>query len=190
MNFFVQANAALMADLPIAYIGSAYLDEEQALALGKKLAEDHPAVSMLDISAMIGRIRQIMDKGVLAVESVFLFTLLAAVLVLMSAVQITRNQRATEIAVMRSLGAGSNTVLGSVVVEFGLLGALSGVVSAFLAGAAGQVLATRLFELDTHWNPLLWLFGAGGGTVILILFGLLVMRKLLLTPPVEVLRSA
>lgn len=190
VNFFVQANAALMADLPIAYIGSAYLDEEQAAALGKKLAADHPAVSMLDISAMIGRIRQIMDKGVLAVESVFLFTLLAAVLVLMSAVQITRNQRATEIAVMRSLGAGSNTVLGSVVVEFGLLGALSGVVSAFLAGAAGQVLATRLFELDTHWNPLLWLFGAGGGTVILILFGLLVMRKLLLTPPVEVLRSA
>jgi putative ABC transport system permease protein len=189
VNFFVQASAALMAGLPVAYIGSAYLNESQAAALGRKLAEDFPAVSLLDIRAMIERIRQIMDKGVLAVESVFLFTLLAAVLVVMSAVQITRSERATEIAVMRSLGAGSGTVLGSVVVEFGLLGALSGLMSAFLAGAAGQVLASRLFELETHWNPWLWLLGIGGGMLILIPFGLLVMRKLLLTPPVQVLRS-
>jgi putative ABC transport system permease protein len=190
VNFFVQANAALMSGLPIAYISSLHLDEGQAIALGRRLAADHPAVSMLDINAMIERIRRIMDKGVLAVESVFLFTLLAALLVVMSAVQITRRERATEIAVMRSLGAASDTVLGSVVVEFGLLGALSGFISASLAGMAGQVLATRLFELEAHWNPLLWVFGMGGGVVVLILFGLLVMRRLLTTPPVQVLRSA
>ena len=190
VNFFVQGNAALMTGLPVAYISSVYLDDAQAIALGRLLSSDYPAVSMLDISAMIQRIRNIMDKGVLAVESVFLFTLLAALLVLMSAVQITRQERATEIAVMRSLGASSTTILASVMVEFGLLGALSGFISATLASFSGNLLASQLFELETRINPVLWIFGIGGGVFVLIVFGIWVMRSLLNTPPVQVLRTS
>ncbi len=55
-------------------------------------------------------------------QSVFLFTLLAGVVVLLAAVQATRDERRYESAMLRTLGATRRTVLAGVLLEFALLG--------------------------------------------------------------------
>ncbi|WP_456412227.1 ABC transporter permease [Thiolapillus sp.] len=189
VNFFIQGNAALMADLPVAYISSLYLDENNTPRVVRKLEADHPSVSLLDIRPMLARVRQVMDQGAKAVESVFLFTLLAAVLVTLSAVQISREERAAGIAILRTLGGSRRLVTLAMLTEFGLLGLFSGFLGATLAAVTEQLIAGLLFDLDAGWNAMLWLTGMAGGLLGLVLIGFLVTRSLLRTPPVQVLRS-
>lgn len=189
VNFFVQGNASLKSGLPTAYITSLYLDENSRAALVRKLASDYPAASLLDVRPMIDRIRQVMDKGAMAVESVFLFTLLAAVLVTLSAVQISRAERAREIAILRSLGASRQLVMSNMLIEFGLIGLISGGLGALLANITGQIIAHRLFDLASGFNMVLWITGLAGGALGMIVVGYFAMRSLLNTSPMHVLQS-
>lgn len=189
VNFFIQGNSALMAELPVAYITSLHLDDNNRPLVARKLAEGYPAVSLLDVRPMLERIREVMDKGALAVESVFLFTLLAAILVTLSAVQITREERAREIAILRTLGSSRRLVLSSVLIEFGVLGLLAGGLGTLLATVAGQLVADRLFELEMEFNFVVFLAGIAGGVLGMVLVGYFATRALLDTSPLRVLHS-
>jgi putative ABC transport system permease protein len=67
------------------------------------------------------------------VQGVFLSTLLAGVVVLLAAVQATRDERRYESAMLRTLGASRRTVLVGVLVEFAAVGVMAGVVAAAAA---------------------------------------------------------
>lgn len=190
VNFFIQGNSALMVDLPVAYISSLYLNDSNTSLVVRKLAADYPAVSLLDIRSMLRRVKEVMDRGAMAVESVFLFTLLAAALVTLSAVQISRRERAAEIAILRTLGGSRRLLITAMLTEFGLLGLFSGFLGATLAAVTEYVIAGRLFGLEASLNIQLWMIGMAGGLAGLILIGFLVMRSLLNTPPIHVLRSS
>ena len=89
-----------------------------------------------------------MDRAALAVQYVFLFTLAAGIMVLLAAIQATRDERMFESAVLRTLGARRSVVLQGVAAEFTALGLLAGTLAACGAAAIGYVIATQLFELD------------------------------------------
>jgi len=129
-----------------------------------------------------------MDRSALAVEYVFLFTLAACVLVMYAAIQTNQQERRREIALLRALGASRTLILSSLVLEFGTVGIVAGVLAAAVSSIAGYLLATQIFELPYHVNPWLWLYGiAGGGTGIAIA-GLLGTHRLLNQSPLLVLR--
>lgn len=186
VNFFVVGTPALLADLPVAYISSLYLDPQRGDLL-RDLSAAYPAVSVIDLGPLLAQVRRIMDQGALAIEGVFLFTLLAAALISVAAIQVSRDQRAQEIAVLRTLGAGRRTIGVAVLTEFGVLGLLAGTIAAALAGLTGSLLAERLFDLVVAPNPLVWLAGMLGGTLLVATVGWLATRRLLATPPLRVL---
>lgn len=188
VNFFVQGSEKMMMDLPVAYLNSIYLNKDPAGVI-KKLAAEYPAVSILDLRPLLKQIRDIMDKGALAIEAVFLFTLLAAVLVTLGAVLISKEERAQEIAVLRTLGASRKQVLLGVLAEFGLMGLISGLVAASLASITGYLVAIRLFGLAPVFNPLLWMAGLGIGIVTLLVVGYFSTRSLLNKPPLSVINT-
>ncbi len=189
VNFFVQGSEQMMVDLPVAYLNSIYLDEDPAGVM-KKLATDYPAVSILDLRPLLKQIRDIMDKGSLAIETVFMFTLLAAVLVTLGAVLISREERAQEIAILKTLGANHRQVMLGILAEFGLLGLLSGLIAASLSSITGYLVAVELFGLKPVFNPLTWLLGTSMGVCILLVVGYLSTRRLLRQPPLAVLNSS
>ena len=119
----------------------------------------------------------------------FAFTLLAGVMVLLAAVQVTRDERRFESAVLRALGADRRTILKGVAAEFIALGALAGTLAALGATAAGLVLARRVFDLQYSASPLLWPVGLLAGAVLVGLTGTLAARRAVNAPPVTVLRD-
>lgn len=189
VNFFVQGNEAMMQGLPVAYLNSIYLDGNNSAMVIRKLASEYPSVSVLDLRPLLRQIRNIMDKGALAIEAVFLFTLMAAVLVTLGAVLISREERAQEIAVLRTLGARRRQVMLGVLAEFGLLGLVAGLVSASLASLTGYLVALRLFDLTPVFNPWLWISGVVIGMGTLLIVGYLATRSLLKKPPLTVINA-
>ena len=101
-----------------------------------------------------------LDKAVLAVQSVFIFTLFAGLTVLLAAVQSSRDERRFESAMLRTLGASRNGLQG-VLAEFTVLGLLSGR-SPPQARRSRAFVATRVlvpYGFDP-WLPLLALAAA------------------------------
>ncbi len=188
VNFFVVGTPALARDLPLAYLSSLYLeDDSEAVTL--ELAEAFPAVSVLDIRPILSQVREIMARGALAVEMVFVFTLVAAALVTFAAAQVSRDERAREVAVMRTLGASRRRLAGAVLAEFGLLGLIGGLLAAGLASVSGYLIAVELFDLAGRHSLATWWLGIGGGTLVVAAVGWLATRRLLAVPPMQVFNS-
>ncbi len=189
VNFFVVAPPGLLADMPTTYITSFRLD-----AAGDGLLADavrrFPSVTVLDVRALMDQVRSIMDRATLAVEYVFLFTLLAGVTVLFAAIQSTRDVRRHETALLRTLGASRRQVLAGLLSEFLVMGLLAGLLAAAGATLVGYVLARQIFDLPFVLNPWLWIAGVGGGALGVGLAGWLGARGVLRHPPLLTLRKA
>jgi len=189
VNFFVVGTPGLMAEQPATYITSFYLPAEKRSVLNRLIAS-YPGITALDVSALMQQVRGIMDRGVMAVESVFLFTLAAGVIVLYAGIQASRELRTQEAAILRTLGLSRRRLLLALILEFALLGGLAGLISAGLASAISYSLATAIFELPWHPDPWMWGLAVLGGALGVGLAGVAASWRLLNTPPIAVLRRA
>jgi len=170
------------------FMTSVYLTQAQRPALAD-IVRQFPSVSVFDVDAILQQIRAIMDRATLAVQYVFLFTLAAGVVVLLAAVQSTRDERRYESAMLRTLGASRGTVLQGVAAEFAALGFMAGTLAAFGATTAGWLLAHRLFSLQFEFDPWVWVLGLVGGTILVGSSGTLATRSVIDTPPIVTLRD-
>jgi len=187
-NFFLVFPPGLLDGAAGTYMTSVFLTAAQRPALAD-LVRRFPTISVFDVDAILKQIRDIMDRASLAVQYVFLFTLAAGVVVLLAAVQSTRDERRYESAILRTLGASRTTVLQGVAAEFSALGFLSGTLAAFGATGVGWALARWLFSLQFTLDPWVWVVGLVCGTVLVGLSGALATRRVINTPPVHTLRD-
>jgi putative ABC transport system permease protein len=187
-NFFLVFPPGLLDGAAGTYMTSLYLTAAERPALAD-LVRQFPTVSVFDVDAILKQIRDIMDRASLAVQYVFLFTLVAGIVVLLAAVQSTRDERRYESAMLRTLGASRATVLQGVAAEFSALGFLSGTLAAVGATGIGWILAKRLFSLEYSLDPWLWVVGLVCGTILVGLSGTLATRSVVNTPPIVSLRD-
>jgi len=187
-NFFLVFPPKLLDGAAGTYMTSIFLTQKQRPAL-VGLVRQFPTVSVFDVDAILKQIRDIMDRASLAVQYVFLFTLAAGVVVLLAAVQSTRDERRYESAMLRTLGASRGTVLQGVAAEFSALGFLSGTLAAFGATGVGWILARRLFSLQFEIDPWVWVLGLVCGTILVGVSGTLATRRVVNTPPIVTLRD-
>jgi putative ABC transport system permease protein len=174
---------------PATYISSLFVDPgDRGVVLD--LMREFPSVTAIDLDAVLGQVRDVMDKAALAVQAVFVFTLLAGLMVLWAAVQATRDERRYESAMLRTFGASKKRVLGGVAVEFLAIGLLAGVLAAAGATLAGYLLAENLFQLDYRFSLTLWIAGPLLGALLVGLSGMAATWRVVTHAPVNVLRAA
>jgi putative ABC transport system permease protein len=188
VNFFVLAPPGLLEKYPTTFISSFHLRAEQS-AIMDRLVQAYPNLLVIDVSAILGQVRQVIDDVVKAVEFVFLFSLVAGLLVLLAAVSATRDERIYDAAVLRTLGASLSQVRWAQWVEFSLIGACSGLVAALAASAIGFFLATRVFEFPYAIDFRVWPIGLLAGTLGVGGAGLLATWRLAGAPPLAVFRN-
>ncbi|ABI57747.1 ABC transporter permease [Alkalilimnicola ehrlichii MLHE-1] len=188
VNFFVIGNPGLLAGAPTTYITSFHLPQGEARVIAD-LVRQFPSVTPVDLGVILEAARDIIRQGSRVVELMATLTLVAGVLVLLAALQITGDQRRFETALMRSLGASRAHIRRMARGEFLLLGALSGGLAGLAAGVAGWGAAGPLFDLDYRFNPWLPMLGAAGGAVLVWVAGALATRAHYRQSPMALLRD-
>jgi len=186
-NFFVIASTDLLDQLPTNYITSIRVDDSDKTFI-TELVQQFPSITPLDVRSILEQVRRVMDQASSAVEYVFLFTLLAGIVVLMAAIQTQRTERRQEIAILKTLGASKKKIQTAVISEFLIMGAAAGLLGSLLAVITGWVLASRVFQLDYSVNILSMLPAIIVGSLLLCIVGLLIIRKLLDTSPIRLLQ--
>jgi putative ABC transport system permease protein len=187
-NFFIVFAPGILENVTGTYMTSVHFDGGRARSLAS-LARQYPSVSIFDIEDLLQRVRSVFDKAVLAVQSVFFFTLFAGLTVMMAAVQASRDERRYESAMLRTLGASRSTVLQGVLAEFTTLGLLSGLLAAFGASIGGYFVATRVLEMKYGLDERVWIVGTIGGALLVAFSGWLATRSVINHPPVTTLRA-
>lgn len=186
-NFYMIFQPGTLQGLPTTYLTSFYLapgHDQQVVALSRAF----PAVTILQVDALLGQLRSILAQVTLAVEYVLLFVLAAGMAVLFAGLQATLDERIRQGALLRALGAARPLLVKARRIEFGLLGALSGVLAAL--GCELVTWALYRYAFDLHWAPHPWLLMLPvAGAMLVGGAGVLGTRRALNASPLAVLRE-
>jgi putative ABC transport system permease protein len=187
-NFFVVFSPGVLDAVAGTFLTSAYFHPTDPHVMAQ-LARRFPSVSIFNVDDLLAQVRGIIDKAILAVQSVFAFTLFAGLVVLLAAVQSSREERRFESAMLRTLGASGATVWQGVMAEFVALGLLAGGLAVAGAALAGAFVATRVLQVPYAFDPWLPVIGIGGGALLVCISGWLATRSVVSQPPMLTLRG-
>ncbi|WP_444757816.1 ABC transporter permease [Pseudomonas sp. A014] len=186
-NFYMIFQPGTLQGLPATYLTSFYLapgHDTDVVALSRAF----PAVTILQVDALLGQLRSILAQVTLAVEYVLLFVLAAGLAVLFAGLQATLDERIRQGALLRALGAGRALLVKARRIEFGLLGAASGLLAAL--GCELITWALYRYAFDLHWAPHPWLLVLPVlGAVLVGGAGVFGTRRALNATPLSVLRE-
>jgi putative ABC transport system permease protein len=188
VNFFVLTPPAVLEAYPASWITSFYLAPEQADFVNRLIGE-FPNLTVVDVAAIVRQLQSIMDQVAQAVQFVFLFTLLAGIIVLYAALASAAEERRYELAVMRALGARREQLRRALLAEFAAIGGLAGLIASFGAIAVGQLLAHKAFQFEVAINFWLPLAALLGGAALVTGAGWFAAARLMRAPPLEALRA-
>ncbi len=191
-NFYVMFPVAQLAGVPVTYMGAfraPATEGNNSAAFDNALVKNYPNITNVDMSATLSQIQKVLDQVIRAVEFLFAFTLAAGVVVLLTAITATKDERAKEFAVMRALGAGGKLLRQVQGAELAGVGLLAGFLASIIAVAIGWAMARYVFEFS--WSIKLWvpLAGAFAGSVLALIAGTYVLRSVLRRPVIETLRQ-
>ena len=189
-NFFVVFAPGALETAPQTFVTLTRVDGAAARGvLQRRIAERLPNVTTVDLSTVQETLERLIDRVVLAIRFMALFTLGTGTLVLVGALATSRFQRIREGALLRTLGATRAQLFRIVLSEYLSLGLLAAAVALVLAGFAGWALARFVFE-GSFTLPVGPFAGIGAAVVLLtVTVGLANSREVLRRPPLEVLRA-
>ncbi len=164
-------------------------DASQRGQVQRYLAEHAANVTSIDLGEVAKSLQTLVDRIVLAIRFMALFSLATGAVVLVGAIATSRWQRVREGTLLRTLGATRGQVLVILCVEYAALGLGAAIVASGLAGVAGWAIAKWYFDASFSL-PVLPVFLLAFGLVTLTtLVGLLNSLEVLRRPPLEVLRA-
>jgi putative ABC transport system permease protein len=189
-NFFVlfpegPLDAAPQTDVLLSRVD----DPAQRALLQRAVVQAHPNVSTLDLTQVQAAIESILDRVVLAVRFMALFSLAAGAVVLIGAVAASRYQRVREGALLRTLGATRPQLVRILFAEYAVLGALAAVAALLLSTLAGFALVRFVFDGRFSVPAPAMLALVLGVMVLTVVVGLAGSTEAWRRPPLEVLRA-
>lgn len=177
-NFYMIFSANVLTDFPATYITSLHIPQQKKLAIQKFLAQ-YPTISVIDVEAMINQLKSVIEQVSVAIEFILVLVVLAGSLVLVAQVQASMEERERELAILRTLGAKGSLLKMATVLEFVVLGAISGLLASSAMEVTVFVLQTQIFDMQASLHLNYWLLGIGLGAGFVGLIGLISCWRLL-----------
>lgn len=188
-NFFFIFEPGSLDQYSPTEITSIYLAPEQKVVINQ-LLQENPSILVIELDRIIAQIQKIIQQVSDGVLLVLFLTLAGGCLVLFAAVISSVDNRKKEAGLLRALGSSRQLILGSILVEFAILGFLAGLIA--IIGAEVLLLGLQVWVLDTPIQPhyLYWLISPVSGSLLLMLMGYFSCRRVVTTPPSIILREA
>ena len=168
-NFFVIGHPSLFEEKSSTHITSFFIPKSKQ-KVAAELMREFRTVSVFSIEELIQQIRDIVDQVTKALNSILLLTCLSALFLAFSALQDGFDQRRHQSAILRTLGATGKLVKVSSLIEFSILGLISGLLGSSIAHTGVYFIETIVFETIPGFYPEIWILGPVIG--ILIVSGL------------------
>ena len=155
----------------------------------RQVVERFPNVTSLDLTQIQASIENLIDKVVLVIRFMALFSLATGAIVLVGAVATSRFQRIREGVLLKTLGATRKQILQILLIEYFFLGALAVALALLLSTGAGWLLMKYVFAADFAVPAGQLAVLATGMLLLTVSVGLLNSTEVFRKTPLEVLRA-
>jgi putative ABC transport system permease protein len=189
VNFFAIVSPAALREMPQTWITAFHLPRGKE-GFANELVRDYPNLTVIDTGAILRQVQAVLEQVITAVQFLFIFTLIAGIVVLYAALASSRDERMREAGLLRALGASRAQLSRAQLIELAAIGALAGLLAAIGATVVGWILAKYAFNFTWQGNPWVVLWGLGGGLASALAGGWIGLRGVLRTPPLATLREA
>jgi len=187
-NFYMIFSPGTLEAYPATYLTSFYLPDAQKNLLNT-LVKKYPNTTVLEVDLILKQFKTILEQLTQAITYLLYFALAAGFTVLFAAVYATLDSRIQEGALMRTLGSTRGFLTKVHVIEFALLGLISGLLATMLSEAILFALYTQVMNMNYRPSPGLWLVVPSIGALAVGLAGCWGVRDVLNKPPLNVLRN-
>lgn len=190
-GFLVLFRPGTLEAAPQMFVGAldAPPNEPERSRFQSRLIEQYPNVMAIDVADIVRNVSRILDNITLAVTFIGGFVLLCGGLILVGSIAMTKFQRVYEAAVLKTLGAKRETILAILLVEYGLLGLVAGVIGGAAAMGLSYAVARYVFEIPWQFTPAISLTGVAATVVVVCVVGALSSLDVLTQKPLGILRS-
>ena len=189
VNFFVIMPPAQLNALPQSWITSYYQAPNQE-ALDFQMTQAYPNLTVVDVSASLKQIQDVLNKLSAALSLLFAFTIAAAVLVLVAAISATQDDRYRNAALLKAIGASRSTLASIARVELLVIGFVAGSLAGLAAGAAAWALGRYVMEIEFNAFGQSLLMGICFGVLACLAAGYRFSQKIQSATAIECLRES
>ncbi|MDX2034998.1 MAG: FtsX-like permease family protein [Blastocatellia bacterium] len=155
----------------------------------RELVDRFPNVSVIDVRDIIEAARGIIQNVSLAVSIVGGFVFFSGLLILIGSIAMTKFHRLYESAILKTLGARRKLIILTLVVEYGVLGLLSGLLGSVAAIALTWAISEYGLQITWRFIPSVNLLGVGAAFVLVTLVGVLSSWDVMIRKPLGILRA-
>ncbi len=164
-------------------------DPDITASIQQAVVAAYPNVSAIDVGLVLETVKTFLDKIALAVQFMALFSIITGLIIMASAISISRFQRLKESALLRTIGASKYQIRGIQTVEYIWLGALACIVGLGLALVASWLIAWFYFDLAFVPSFTSLALIALAVISITLFVGFLNMRGVITKKPIDILRA-
>lgn len=143
-NFYIIFPPGVLNDLPATYITSFHLKPGSDLLLNK-IVKTFPNITIIDIAGVLAQVQSLLSKIAMALEYLFIFAFCAAILIFITSILASMDERKHTYKLLRVLGASRKYIISSLIVEFAFLGVLTIAFSTGLAKLISHLLLSMIF---------------------------------------------
>jgi len=189
INFFLLVEPGRLEQAPHVFVATARFPQGAEQRIQDAVVATYPNITVVRVGEVLEKVAAVVRRIGLGVRVLGSFTAAAGLAILAGAIGATAARRGREVALLKTLGMTRSAVVAAYAVEYGVLGAVAGL----LGGAFGTLLSwavlTRLMDL-TFTFPL----GSLGaavlvGTLLAVAAGLAASTPALGMRPMAVLRA-
>jgi putative ABC transport system permease protein len=180
-NFYIIFPPNALEQFPLSYISSFYLNKQQKKILNQLIVQ-FPGITIIEVDQILDEVLYIIKKLSIAIDVIFIFILIAGLLILISSFSTTVENRMYENAIIRTLGASAKKLRYSLLIEFIIIAIFSAVIGLIIAESVSAVLYWQIFNLTYHFHPWLWLQTIAIALFVISGIGLLLVNKIFTQP--------
>lgn len=148
-----------------------------------------PNISIIDLALVLKVLDEVLRKMGFVIRFMTAFSIATGLVVLMASIYVSKVQRVRETVLLRTLGASRKQIFTINVLEYCFLGMLAAGTGLLLSLAGGWALSEFSFDASFRppFIPIVVIFFSI--TLLTALIGLLSIRNVVSTPPLEILRK-
>lgn len=171
MNFAFVLSPDALAGAPHTHIATVAATPQAETALERAVTDRLPNVTSIRIRQALDSVREVMAGIGTAVRGAATVALVAGALVLAGAIAAGHRRRVYGAVVMKVLGATRRHLLAAFLVEYGLLGAATGLIAAAVGSVVGWAVLVFLMRAEWHFLPGVVALTVGLCIPIVLIFG-------------------
>lgn len=188
-NYILVFSPNTLAAAPHTLAATINMAPAQEGAVSRALLSTYPSISIISVGEVLTQVTDLLSQMSSAILAAASITILAGIAVLIGAIAASRQARAYDSVIMKTLGATRWQILAAQLIEYALLATVLAGVALALGGLAAWYVITGVF--DFTWSPDWWVVLAtlGGGAAITLGIGLAGSIPLMSVRPAEALRA-